>query len=60
MQKAAAAPTSGVGELLAATQLGDNKQAVHDSVKEYYGEVGGCWCGGRAPSPRAAPCGRAA
>lgn len=36
---AAAAPASGIGELLAAKQLGEDQQAVLDSVKEYYGEV---------------------
>lgn len=45
MAAAAAAPASGIGELLAAKQLGEDQQAVLDSVKEYYGEVGGCWRG---------------
>ena len=48
---AAAAAAPGIGELLAAKQLGDDQQLVLDSVKEYYGEVSGvlatqsrgCW-----------------
>lgn len=43
MAAAAAAPASGIGELLAAKQLGEDQQAVLDSVKEYYGEVSGSW-----------------
>ncbi|PSC70020.1 Arsenite methyltransferase [Micractinium conductrix] len=36
---AAAAAPSGIQELLTARQLGEDAQAVRDSVKEYYGEV---------------------